>query len=370
MSGPVVLAGGGTGGHVFVARAVAQALVAKGLRPEELRFVGSQRGQERELLATSGIELVLLPGRGLLRRLSVRAFFQNLGSLWAATRALTRSVVLLHSWKPRAVVSVGGYAAAPAALAAVLLRRPLILVNVDAVPGLTHRLLGRFATASCVASTGSGLPREVPVGIPVRAEFASFERSDASRARARAALGLPQDAMVIGVTTGSLGSRSVNQAILGVAQDQRLADATIFQISGRRDAEAVAASVADQKRAHHFVVPFCDDMASFYAACDLAVTRAGALSIGELAATGTPAVLVPLPGAPGDHQTKNAQLLVCGGAGVLLSDAALTARSLSDVVVELLGDPAHLAAMSAAGLALAHEDAAGEVAQVVLEHAR
>jgi UDP-N-acetylglucosamine--N-acetylmuramyl-(pentapeptide) pyrophosphoryl-undecaprenol N-acetylglucosamine transferase len=155
-----------------------------------------------------------------------------------------------------------------------------------------------------------------------------------------------------------------------MAHDQRLASVAIFQVSGRRDADDVAASVANAHRADYIVVPFCDDMVSFYTACDLAVTRAGALSVGELAATGTPAVLVPLPGAPGDHQTKNAELLVKGGAGVLLSDDALSASSLADTVLEILGDPSRRAAMSAAGFALAHHDAAGEVAEVVLNHAR
>lgn len=369
MSGPVVLAGGGTGGHVFVARAVAEALGAKGLRPAEIRFVGSHRGQERDLLADTGIELTLLPGRGLLRSMAPRAIVQNLGSLGELTWAVLRSLGLVRRWKPRAVVSVGGYAAAPMGIAAVVLGRPLILVNVDAAPGLTHRLLGRFATASCVPVAGTGLPNEVVVGIPVRSVF-SGPTTEETRAAARAALNIPEDATVLGVTTGSLGARSVNQAVLGLGDVAALSELTILHIAGRRDFDAVADAHTASGRAHSVVVPFCEDMASFYAASDLAVTRAGALSVGELCVTGTPAILVPLPGAPGDHQTLNARMLSDAGAGVVLADAELSPERLAELVVSLLADRPRLASMRAAARALAHHDAAGEVAEVVMAHAR
>ena len=144
----------------------------------------------------------------------------------------------------------------------------------------------------------------------------------------------------------------------------------IFQVSGRRDFDWVADTQRASKRAHHVVVPFCADMASFYAACDLAITRAGALSVGELCVTGTPAILVPLPGSPGDHQTLNARLVSDAGAGVLLPDAELSAARLSSLITELVNEEGRLEAMGQAGSALAHLDAAGEAAEVVLRHAR
>ena len=316
------------------------------------------------------IELTLLPGRGLLRSLRPKAILQNLGSLVEIARAALRSFGLVRRWRPRAVVSVGGYAAAPMALAAVVFRRPLILVNVDAAPGLTHRLLGRFATASCVPISGSGLRHEVVVGIPVRAEFAGFTRNSEAQRAARGRLGLPLEGEVLGVTTGSLGARSVNQAVIGLAGDPAVGSVAIYQVSGHRDFAAVADAQRASGRAHHVVVPFCDDMAAFYAACDLAVTRAGALSVGELCATGTPAILVPLPGSPGDHQTLNAQMLSEAGGGVVLTDAELTADRLGELVAELIGTPGRLGEMSVAARSLAHVNAAGAVAEVVLRHAR
>lgn len=372
MSRPIFVAGGGTGGHVFVADAVARALVEDGVDPADLRFVGSTRGQERELLAGRGIELTLLPGRGILRSLRPRAILRNLGSSLGILLALLGALALTARQRPRAVVSVGGYAAAPAGIAAVLLRRPLILVNVDAVPGLAHRLLGRFAAASCVAFPGTPLPRSVVTGAPVRPEFLSVAGDPGSRRAAKLALGCDPDRPLVAVLTGSLGARSVNAAVLELADRWRGRGATLYQVSGRRDFEDFEAMVSSRPAGvlDHRLVPFEADVPSLYGAADVAVTRAGALTVAELAVCGLPAVLVPLPGAPGDHQTRNAEALVSAGGGILLADRDLSGSRLDDLLSALLDDESALDSMATAARVLGHPDAAGEVAEVVLDRAR
>jgi undecaprenyldiphospho-muramoylpentapeptide beta-N-acetylglucosaminyltransferase len=371
VSRPVVIAGGGTGGHVFVARAVSDSLKARGLGAEDLRFVGSARGQERLLLADTGITLELLPGRGIRRSLAPDALVANVGAVLGIAHAVLISFKLLRRWRPRAVVSVGGYAAAPVGVIAALLRRPLVLVNIDAVPGLTHRVLSRFATASCVAVEGTDLKNPVVVGIPVREGFSGLDRSPEGRRTARQGLGCDPDRPLIAVVTGSLGARSVNQAVLELAQRWRGFSGTIYHVTGRRDAAEIEAGRAAMEAdgLDYRLVVFEDRMPLLYQAADVAVTRAGALTVGELAVAGVAGVLVPLPGAPGDHQTKNAAALVDRGAGILIPDAELSADRLEAVLGGLLSDEDARAAMEEAALALGHPRAADEVADVVLSHA-
>ena len=372
MTGQVVIAGGGTGGHVFVADAVAQALLERGLTKSDLHFVGSQRGQERKLLADSGIALTLLPGRGIRRSLRPAACWANLGAVVGMARAFLGSLRLLRRLRPSAVVSVGGYAAAPVGIAALVLRRPVILVNVDAVPGLTHRVLGRRAAAACVAFPGTPLERATVTGAPVRPEFAAVDRSAAGCRSAVEALGLTVGVPVVAVVTGSLGARSVNEAVLGLAHRWRGRGVTIYHVSGRRDFDDLCArwEPTEDDVIDYRLVAFEDRMPVLYQAAAVAITRAGALTVAELTAVGLPAVLVPLPGAPGDHQTLNARALAEVEGGILLPDAEVSAARLDDLVGSLLDDPDRRAAMAAHAASLSHADAAGEVAEVVLAHVR
>ena len=236
----VVVAGGGTGGHVLVALAVARALVARGHDQASIEFVGSRRGQEADLLAGTGFPLTLLAGRGIARRLDPRSLVANAvavaGLLWATLTETAR----LARHRPRVVVSVGGYAAVPGGVAAAVLRVPLVLVNVDAVPGLAHRVLGRFAAASAVAFPDTPLPKAVVTGAPVRDEVRAVDRTPTAVAEARGQLGLPRDRPVVGVFGGSLGARSINRAASGLARRWAgRADRSLYHVTGRRDWDAV-----------------------------------------------------------------------------------------------------------------------------------
>jgi UDP-N-acetylglucosamine--N-acetylmuramyl-(pentapeptide) pyrophosphoryl-undecaprenol N-acetylglucosamine transferase len=373
VSRTVVLTGGGTGGHVLPLKAIAAALVDAGVDVDDLVVVGSRRGQDKDLLAGTGIELVLLPGRGISRSLTPRALVRNLASAVGLATALVRGVALVARRRPRAVVSVGGYAAFAAGAGAVVTGRPLVLVDLDATPGLVHRLLRPFAVAIAAAYPGDSDRRVVVTGTPLRAEVAAITRAPAERAAARARLGLDEMRPVVAITSGSLGATSVNRAACELAlRWWPDGPATLYHVTGRRD----AAEVRERKAAAGIddtawrLVEFEFAMQDLWCACDVAVCRAGATTIAELCAVGVPAVLVALPGAPGDHQAGNAALLVDVGAAVVLDDAALTGALLDDVLTGLLADPVRLDEMSRAARSLGRADAAGRIAAVVMDHAR
>jgi undecaprenyldiphospho-muramoylpentapeptide beta-N-acetylglucosaminyltransferase len=355
---------------VLVALAVARALVARGHEPASIEFVGSRRGQEADLLAGTGFAVTLLAGRGIARRFDVRSILANLGAVAGLVWATLSEILRLARARPKVVVSVGGYAAVPAGVAAVVLRVPLVLVNVDAVPGLTHRMLGRFAAASAVAFPDTALRGAVVTGAPVRDEVRAVDRSPAGVAAARAQLDLSADRCVVGVVGGSLGARSINRAAAGLARCWAArGDRAVYQVTGRRDYEAMRHEHVDGALVWRLVA-FESRMDLLYQAADVVVCRAGAITVAELAVAGVPAVLVPLPGAPGDHQTANARALAEAGAGVLLADADCDPDALASVLDELLADPARLAAMGAAAKAVGRPDAADRVAEVVDDHVR
>jgi undecaprenyldiphospho-muramoylpentapeptide beta-N-acetylglucosaminyltransferase len=369
-----VIAGGGTAGHVFVALATARALAERGVHRDEIQLIGSSRGQEATLAAGEGYPLMLLPGRGIVRRLRPAAQLANLVALAGLAWATLRAVVVLVRRRPRVVVSVGGYASIPAGLAAAVLRIPLVLVNVDARPGAAHRLLGRFAAASAVAFAGTHLPHPVLTGAPVRRDLIGVEHSADRAPAARLALGLPADRRTVAVFGGSLGARRLNDAALALAllyKDR--SGLTLYHVSGLRNYEEVAAAEPTEPAEtglFYRVVPFEENMAALYGAADIVVCRAGALTVAELALVGVPAVLVPLPGAPGDHQSANAAALVDAGAALVLKDEECTGARLATVVNELLTSPDRLDAMGRAAAALGRPDAAESVATLVQAHAR
>jgi UDP-N-acetylglucosamine--N-acetylmuramyl-(pentapeptide) pyrophosphoryl-undecaprenol N-acetylglucosamine transferase len=367
-----VVAGGGTGGHALPALAVARALAGRGHDPLSVELVGTRRGPEGPLLADQGFPVTLLPGRGLARSFSLRALVANLGAVAGLAGALARELWCTARSRPRVVVSVGGYASFAPAAAAVVCRVPLVLVNLDAVPGLVHRLLGRVAAASAVAFPGTPLPRAVVTGTPVREEVRLVDRSPAATSEARAALRLPANRGTVAVFGGSLGARRINRAVAGLAAAWAdRGDLAIYHVTGERDWDGRAGSgPAAAGRLVYRRVPFERDMARLYRAADVVVCRSGATTTAELAVAGVPSVLVPLPGAPGDHQSANARALVAAGAAEVVLDEECDAGRLGTVLGALLADRPRLQAMGEAARAVGHPDAADRVADVVEAHAR
>jgi UDP-N-acetylglucosamine:LPS N-acetylglucosamine transferase len=366
MGGPVVITGGGTGGHVFPMAAVAEALRARGVGAERLRFVGSRRGQEGVLLAGGDVALTLLPGRGLRRSARPRDLVVNLAAAAGLVGAALAAATLVRRWRPSVVVSVGGYASFAVSLAAVFWRVPLVLVEFDAAPGAAQRLLRRYAARRCCAFPSDD-PRAVVTGAPLREAIELVDRTGEARDRAKRAVQpvIEPERTVVIVMTGSLGSTRVNDAASELAAIWASRnDLALVHVTGRRDYARVLAREPESRGLDYRVVEFAD-MVTLWGVCDVAVCRAGAITVAELTCLAIPSVLVPLPGAPGDHQTKNAQAVVRAGGARLVSDGECTGATLA-VALEPLLDPDTRATMAAAAGTLGRRHAAAAIAEVVL----
>ncbi len=352
MSGPVLILAGGTGGHIFPGLAVARALAAQSVPVE---WLGAEGAMEIRLVPPAGIALHTLPvrglrGGGLLRRMS--APFMLLRALLGAMR-------LLHRLKPRCVLSFGGFAAGPGGVAAWLLRRPLLLHESNRAPGLTNRLLARFARRRLVGMPGT-FAREEVVGNPVRAAIAALPEP---RLRERAPG--PLRLLVVG---GSQGARALNLHLPEALRRSGVC-CEIRHQTGTAALEATAQRYRESElRAE--TTAFIEDMPAAYRWADLVVCRAGASTLAELCAVGLPAVLVPLPTAADDHQSRNADWLVEAGAAFKVPEGEAFAERLGEALAALAADPARAASMAEAARRLARVDAAERVAAICIEESR
>ena len=353
---PVMILAGGTGGHIFPGLAVAHALRARGV---PVTWLGADGAMETRLVPPHGIALDTLPIRGVrgkgLKTLLLAPF--------KVVRAVSRAIALIHARDPRAVVSFGGFAAGPGGLAARMTGTPLLVHEQNRAPGMTNRVLARFA-----ARLLTGFPdtfverREEWVGNPVRVEIAAVE-APATRFAGRSG---PLRVLVLG---GSQGARALNTAVpKAVAALRGEIDFDVFHQSGETlHADALQAYADAGVTAR--VEPFIADMAQAYAWADLVVCRAGALTLAELCAVGVGSVLVPFPQAVDDHQTRNAQFLCGRDAARLLPQSEALTKHLADTL-RTLADRAVLLHMANAARALARPDAAERVAAAVMEVAR
>lgn len=337
-----VITGGGTSGHVLPALAIADALVNAGHQRDSIHYVGGQHGAEVALLAPTGYPATFLDVVGLQRGLSRR----NLAFAPKLFRSVRAAKRLLRELQPAVVVNVGGYASFPATFAAQRAKVPYVVVSWDHQPGLVSRLMARRAAACAVASEGSDLPNAQVTGAPVRSDMIGLDRA-ASRAGARQQLGLPADRFVVAVACGSLGAGAVNAVLTEVVD--RLAqrrDLAIYHVVGERFLAQAAAPRDGASGILYRVTGYETQMASLYAAADLMITRAGAGTLAEIATVGAPAIVVPWPGAAGNHQLANAQLLSGQGAAVLIEQDALTPDRLIAELERLRTDPIALAALA------------------------
>jgi UDP-N-acetylglucosamine--N-acetylmuramyl-(pentapeptide) pyrophosphoryl-undecaprenol N-acetylglucosamine transferase len=343
----IVIAAGGTAGHVVPAIAVADALRAEGA---EVSFVGGQRA-EAELVPAAGYPLDPIRVEGISRTHPLKAA----RAAGKAALALREAGAILRRRRADAVLGGGGYVAGPVGLAAVVRRIPLVLTEADSHMGLSNRLLAPRARRVCLAFPIPGREgdRYLVTGRPVPPR-------DADRAAARGALGIGEDERCVLVFGGSLGARSVNLTAVAAFAD---APYRVLHIAGRRDFPDLEAPGP-----HYDLRDYLSPFGQALAAADLAVARAGG-SIFELAQYGLPAVLVPYPHATGDHQAANARWMEQGGAAAVIADAELTPERLRSAVDAILLDPARLRAMAAASARLARPDAARDVAHAVLEAA-
>jgi len=368
----VVIAGGGTGGHTSAGLAIAAALRRRLGEDLALLWVGSRHGLEAERAPASGIPYRTIATGKLRRAWSA----QNLVDLLVRVPAgLIQALGALRHFSPDVVVSTGGFVAVPTAVAAWLLRRPLLVHEQTAVSGLANRFAARLARRVAVTFPASAphFPREkvVVTGNPLRPELARAERGGAA-----ARLGLDPALPVVYVTGGAQGAHRINRAVgaalprlLGACQLVHQCGENVYDDRGWLRVQAGALPAALQGR--YRLLPFVGEaLADIYAAASLVVGRAGAGTVNELCHLGLPTVLIPLPGARDDEQTANARLLVEAGAAVLLPDAELSAQQLAETVLGLLADPARLKAMGEQARTLARPDAAERLVELILELTR
>jgi UDP-N-acetylglucosamine--N-acetylmuramyl-(pentapeptide) pyrophosphoryl-undecaprenol N-acetylglucosamine transferase len=357
----VLIAGGGTGGHLYPGLAVARELerLAPGI---VVTFAGTARGLEARVLPREGFELDLLRSAGL--RGSLRARIRGAALLAAGLADAWR---IVSRRRPDVVVGVGGYSSGPVVLAAALRGIPTLVLEQNAVPGLTNRLLARVVRAAAVAFEAT-LPyfggRGFVAGNPVRPEFAArFAGEEIPRAA-----GGPVRVLVFG---GSQGAHAINVAMAEAAPRLRAGTAplAITHQTGERDLEMVREAYG-RAGLDVRVEPYLYDMASEMAAADLVVCRAGATTIAELAVAGRPAILVPLPQAADDHQRRNARVLEEAGAAVVIEQRELTGERLAREIAALADDPARRRALGAAVRRFARPEAARTIAERVLALAR
>jgi UDP-N-acetylglucosamine--N-acetylmuramyl-(pentapeptide) pyrophosphoryl-undecaprenol N-acetylglucosamine transferase len=348
MPSTFVMAGGGTGGHVIPALAVARELRARG---HGVRFIGTRRGVESKLVPAESFVLDLIEIGGL-KRVGLRQTMATLGelpwSIWQASRFLDRS-------DTAAVFSMGGYVAGPVLLAALWKRLPVVVMEPNAMPGFTHRKLARFVSRALVSfeETARWFPkgRTEIVGLPVREEFFSL------KPKARA------DVLTVLITGGSQGSRTLNRAAIEMWPLLKSAKARLIHQTGPAMYEEISARFRTAG-VDGEVTAFIGDMPAAFGAADVVISRSGAGTVSEIAAAGKPSILVPLPTAADQHQLRNAEAFERAGAARLLTDPETTGARLMEEVKKI-AEPGVIERMSAAARSLAKPGGARRAADVM-----
>jgi UDP-N-acetylglucosamine--N-acetylmuramyl-(pentapeptide) pyrophosphoryl-undecaprenol N-acetylglucosamine transferase len=366
----VIIAGGGTGGHLYPGIAIAEEVTS---RPGgQVLFVGTARGLEAKLVPAAGYPLELLEVTGLKRQ-GARALLRG---LWRLPRAFLAARAILRRFRPDLVIGVGGYASGPLVLAAALAGYPTAIQEQNSRPGITNRVLGRFVRRVFIAfETSRGFfatSKTALTGNPVRRRFFAGRTVDeahgapSTTGKTGTTSGTPTGTVL--VVGGSQGARAVNQLVAAMVPilAQRGALPRIVHQTGAADFEATRARYAAPSAADPSGVSdppvdiraYIDDMPAELARASLVIGRAGALTLAELAIVGCPAILIPLPTAADDHQTQNARELAEAGAAVLVPQAEATPERLADLVMALLADGPRRAAMATAMAALGRPGAA------------
>ncbi len=347
----IVIAGGGTGGHVIPALAIAQQL--KKQLGAEVLFIGTARGIETRLVPQAGFPLELIRV-GALKNVSLMT---RAKTLFGLPRAIAASSRMLSEFDPEVVIGVGGYASGPAMVAAIRRRLPTLAFEPNVVPGFANRMIARWVSAAAVhfEETCRYFPHCRVTGVPVRAAFFSIAAKTEG----------PPTLLVFG---GSQGARAINQAMTTIESlaglRAKIPGIHIIHQTGQRDYDHVLAAY-QRSGISGEVHKFIDDMPGTFRRADLLVCRSGASSVGEITAAGKPAIFVPFPAAADDHQNVNARALERVGAAVVVEESNLGAAYLVDTIAALIGDSGRLRSMSAAAKSLAHPKAVEEIAEMV-----
>jgi len=343
-----ILAGGGTGGHVIPALAIAQQLQKD--YAAEVLFIGTARGIENRLVPAAGFALRFVQV-GALKNVSLAT---RLKTFFDLPRAVWDSGRILSEFRPDIVIGVGGYASGPAMLAAALRKVPMLVFEPNFVPGFANRLVAPLVSGAAVhfAETGRYFRRCEVTGVPVREAF--FQIAKHNPVTAKPTL------LVFG---GSQGAHAINLVVMdsAAALRQRVPGIHIVHQTGERDyndAQAAYANLGNSVEVYRFI----DDMPGLFARADLLICRSGASTVAEVTAAGNPAVFVPFPRAADDHQKRNAEALERAGAAVMLEEPKLNRESLVEAVGSLFSNPSRLERMGDAARKLSHPNAARDIA--------
>lgn len=353
----VIIAGGGTGGHLFPGIAIAEEFLKRD-QNNNILFIGTERGLEKRILGDMGFQLKTLDvegikGKGLMKAIS--ASLKIPGSLLQSYR-------LISEFCPNIVIGVGGYSAGPALMAAHFMGIKTAIAEQNALPGTTNRILGKFVDRIFLtfSETKEWFPggKTIVSGNPVRADF--FARAKESKKSAGKFTPL--------IFGGSQGAHSINMAVLNALPHLEgiKTKLKIIHQTGSVDLKIVFETY-QSKRFDAEVLPFITDMARAYRASDLLICRAGATSIAEVTACGKAAILIPFPYAANDHQTKNAETLVKAGAAVLIREADLDGKKLAEVIDHFYRNPEMIREIEAKSASLGNERAASDIVDICLE---
>ncbi|NLA57396.1 MAG: undecaprenyldiphospho-muramoylpentapeptide beta-N-acetylglucosaminyltransferase [Firmicutes bacterium] len=371
----VLIAAGGTGGHIYPGLTIANEL-RKRYPQGEILFVGTQYGLEKDIVPRAGYPLELISVQYIRRRLSLDLIKTG----FVAFKGLSQSLGIIRRFKPDVVIGTGGYVAGPVLLAAVLRRVPTFIQEQNAFPGITNRLLGRFVSGIALgyAEASRYFPKDkrvIVTGNPIRSEIAHISKEEGIQR-----LNLRPGYWTVVVFGGSQGGLSINRAMRELAPRlKRESRLQVIHQTGQKSYGAIAREVlglSDQGAEELpsavqdgciTIVPYIYDMPAALAAADLVVGRAGAISIAEITVRGLPAVLIPFPYAAENHQEKNARVLEREGAARVILDRDVSGETLGACIFELLGNPGLLAQMAAASKKLGRADATKVIADKIVE---
>lgn len=363
------VAAGGTAGHLLPALGVADALVESGLAKERIGFIGSNRDLEPKLVSPAGYELIQLETRGLVRSISC----SNLIALGRLIGAVVSLASLAMKDRPKVVIGFGGYFSFPPMLVAWLLRIPSVVVETNAVAGLANRMAAATASRVLVAGSNSGLADCEVVSVPLRPEIRRYKKKQIEDFGFRNERLIPSTDFVVCVFGGSLGSTKINQVVLDLVESFRARgdlEITFYHVIGSRDFLMLkdrANKLSDPgAKVKYLFSEFDPHIYEAIAESNLIISRAGSGTVAELGVFAKPAVLIPLPNAPGDHQKKNAQSLEDLGAAVVILDEELTVERLGSTIRELYLDPKRLGDMAEKASESFLGDGADRICEVVI----
>ncbi|MBR4151833.1 MAG: undecaprenyldiphospho-muramoylpentapeptide beta-N-acetylglucosaminyltransferase [Selenomonadaceae bacterium] len=360
----IIVSGGGTGGHIYPALTLINAI--KNKRPDaEFLYVGTEKGLEADIVPKAGINFTALKLEGgLERHFTLENISRAANAIWSIKRASD----IVKDFKPNVVVGTGGYVCGPILLAASLMKVPTLIQEQNAVAGVTNKILSKFVNKIAVGTQDAlkNFPADKTIytGNPIRAEVLLANREDGLKE-----FGFTTDKPIVLISGGSRGARSINDAMIGVLKSAAVKNSAQFlHVTGKGEFDSVTSKLTDVLDAPNIkVVPYLYNMPQAMAMADLAIFRAGATGLAELTARGIPSILIPYPYAAENHQEFNARTLVDAGAARMILNKDLTAELLQKNLDELLSSSEKLKSMAAASLSLGKPNAADEIADLILE---